>query len=95
MLGWLGGVAGQSIWEGSVVSGSANVAESDATIWWLRRRNAFSSKRFLLIHAVTSSLHLLSLQDLHDGTTLVSVYRPPLEMASTQSFWRAEASIPQ
>jgi hypothetical protein len=52
-----------------------------------RTRNALSSSRFRRIQPVTSSLHLLALQAGHAGTTLSTVYRPPREIGSTQSFW--------
>src|SRR4029077_11482663 len=50
-----------------------------------RVRNARSSSRFRRSHVVTSSLHLLVLQEAQAGTTLSTVYRPPREIARTQS----------
>jgi len=54
-----------------------------------------SSSRFRRIQAVTSSLHLLVLHEAHAGTTLSTVYRPPREIAMTQSRCNGLSVAPQ
>jgi hypothetical protein len=54
-----------------------------------------SSSRFRRIQLVTSSLHLLVLQDAQAGTTLSTVYRPPREIGITQSRCKGLSVAPQ
>jgi hypothetical protein len=60
-----------------------------------RRRNRRSSNFLRRIQLVTSVLHLLVLHERQQGTTLASSYRPPREMASTQSFCSGVSTFPQ
>ena len=47
------------------------------------------------IQLVTSVLHLLVLQERQQGTTLASSYRPPRDIARTQSFCSGVPIAPQ
>jgi hypothetical protein len=75
--------------------GSTNRAVSSREISKCRTRNERSSSFLRRSQPVTSALHLLALHDPHAGTTLPSVYRPPREMACTQSFCSDPAGEPQ
>jgi hypothetical protein len=84
----------------SGVAGSAS-GSADRLSWsgirsstW-RSRKARSSSRFRRSQPVTSSLHLLVLQDGQAGTTFSSVYRPPRESGSTQSRCSGLSVAPQ
>ena len=61
-----------------------NRSASAVLISMWRNRKARSSSRFRS-QPVTSSLHLVVLQERQTGTMLSSVQRPPRESASTQS----------
>jgi len=71
---------------------------SVAKIWLIsacRNRNRPSSSFLRRIQLVTSVLHLLGLQEGQQGTTLSTSYRPPRDMASTQSFCSGVPIAPQ
>ena len=71
---------------------------SAAKIWLIsacRNRNCASSNFLRRSQLVTSVLHLLVLQERQQGTTLASSYRPPRDMASTQSFCNGVPTAPQ
>ena len=60
-----------------------------------RNRNRASSSFLRRIQLVTSVLHLLVLHERQHGTTLASSYRPPRDIASTQSLCRGVSIAPQ
>jgi hypothetical protein len=60
-----------------------------------RSRKRASSSFLRRIQLVTSVLHLLVLHDRQHGTTFASSYRPPREMANTQSFCSGVPAAPQ
>ena len=88
-------VRGVSATPGSTAGSEPDCRPSAVRTSRWRNRNARSSNRLRRSQPVTSSLHLLALHGPQAGTTLSSVYRPPREIASTQSRCSGRSVAPQ